>query len=231
MDVDKCINEEYLNEENSGMDIGEMKYHKVISLEEICSMVDRGETVVGKYGGKYLDITEASGEFRVPNKHEIRFKKENIDVVVDKLYTSRSLKNGEGTVNVKVGESKNYIKKLDNESVEIESGVTSIEPDNQETNISVRGCSHVDGEKVIPKEGEQGVLNNEVDKVVLGDTIYWGGLDLMMSRPRGAFKASYLSELAAKKERMMEGVGIGDGPIDVLDDLSREEHEKLLIFV
>ena len=34
MDVDKCIDGEYLNEENSGMDIGEMECQKVISLEE-----------------------------------------------------------------------------------------------------------------------------------------------------------------------------------------------------
>ena len=32
----------------------------------------------------------------------------------------------------------------------------------------------------------------------------------MMSSSRGAFKLSYLSDLAAKKECMMEGVGIGD---------------------
>ena len=65
-----------MNEENSGMDIGEMECQKVISLEEICAEVDRGETVVGKYGGKYWGITKASGKFRVPNKREKRFEKE-----------------------------------------------------------------------------------------------------------------------------------------------------------
>ena len=137
----------------------------------------------------------------------------------------KSLKNGEGTRNVKVGESKNCIKKLGNESMEIESGVTSINANKQETNISTGWGSHVDGEKLIPGEDEQGVLNNEIDKVVMGDEMYWGGLDLMMSRLRGAFKASYLSNLAAKKERME------DGPVDVLDDLSKEKREKLLIYV
>ena len=107
VDIDKCINEKYLNKENSGINIGEMECQKVISLEEICREVDRGETVVEKYGRKYWAITEASGEFRVPDKCEKWFEKENID---DKLYTLRSLKNGEGTRNVKVGRSKSKIK-------------------------------------------------------------------------------------------------------------------------
>ena len=149
---------------------------------------------------------------------------------VDKLYTLRSLKNSEGARNVKVGMSKNYIKKLGNEIMEIESGVTSIDAGKQETNIFIDGGSHVDGEEVIPGEDEQGVLNNEVDKVVVGDKMYWGGINLMR-RPRGAFKAFYMTELGAMKEHMMEGVGMGEGPIDVLDDLSKEEHEKRLISV
>ena len=53
VDVDKCIDVEYLNEKNSGMEIGEMECQKVISLEKICAEVNWGETVVGKYGGKY----------------------------------------------------------------------------------------------------------------------------------------------------------------------------------
>ena len=56
--------------------------------------------------------------------------------------------------------------------MEIESEVTSIDAYNQETNISIGGDSHVDGEKVIPGEGEQGMLNNEVDKVMVGDSMY-----------------------------------------------------------
>ena len=55
-------------------------------------------------------------------------------------------------------------------------------------------------------EGEQGVLNNEVDKIVVGDKMFLGRLDLMMSGPSGPFKLSYLSDLVAKKERMMESV-------------------------
>ena len=51
------------------------------SLEELCAEVDRCETVVGKYGAKHWGITEASGEFRVPNKPKKRFEKENIDAV------------------------------------------------------------------------------------------------------------------------------------------------------
>ena len=57
MDVDKCIDEELLNAKNSGRDIGEMECQKVISLDKICSEVDQGETVVGKYGGKYWGVT------------------------------------------------------------------------------------------------------------------------------------------------------------------------------
>ena len=113
--------------------------------------------------------------------------------------------------------------------MEIESGATSIDADKQETNITICRGSHDDGEKVIPHEGEQGVLNNEVDKVVVGDEIHQDGLDSMMSRLKGAFKASYVYDLVPKKEHKMEGFGMGDGPIDVLDDLSKEECEKLLI--
>ena len=112
--------------------------------------------------------------------------------------------------------------------MEIKSAVTSIEADKQETNIFLSRDSHVDGEEVILGEGEQGVLNNEVDKVVVGDKMYWGAIDLMR-RPRGAFKAFYMTELGAMKERMMEGVGIGDGSVDMLDDLSKEEHEIFFI--
>ena len=43
-----------------------------------------------------------------------------------------------------------------------------------------------------------------------------------MSRLSGPFKLSYMSDLATKNERMMEGVGMGDEPVDVLDDLSKE---------
>ena len=50
------------------------------------------------------------------------------------------------------------------------------------------------------------MLNNEVDKVVVGDKMFLGRLDSMMSGPSGSFKLSYLSDLAAKKERMMESV-------------------------
>ena len=53
VDVDKCIDGKYWNEENTGMNIGEIDCQKVISFEEICSGVDRGEIDVGKYGGKY----------------------------------------------------------------------------------------------------------------------------------------------------------------------------------
>ena len=73
---------------------------------------------------------------------------------------------------MKVGGSKTKIKKLGNEGMEIESGATSIDADKQETNITICRGSHDDGEKVIPHEGEQGVLNNEVDKVVVGDEIH-----------------------------------------------------------
>ena len=142
-----------MNKENSGIDIGKMECQKVISLEEICAEVDRGEMVVGQYGGKYWGIIEAFGEFRVPDKCEKRFEKENIDVVDDKLYTLRSLKNCEGARNVKAEGNKTYIKKFGIESMEIESGVTSIDADKQESNITVRKGSHVDGEKVIPGEG------------------------------------------------------------------------------
>ena len=109
--------------------------------------------------------------------------------------------------------------------------MTSIDANKRETNITISRGSHVDGEKVIPGEGEQGVLNNEMDKVIVGDEMYWGRLDSMMSSSRGAFKLSYLSDLAAKKKRMMEGVGMRDRPVDTLDDLSKEEREKLLIYV
>ena len=57
----------------------------MIILEELCAEVDWRETIVRKYGGKYCGITEASGEFRVPDKCENRFEKETIDVAADKL--------------------------------------------------------------------------------------------------------------------------------------------------
>ena len=50
---------------------------------------------------------------------------------------------------------------------------------------------------MIAGEGEQGMLNNEVDKVVVVNEMYWVRLDSMMSSSRGVFKLPYLSNLAA----------------------------------
>ena len=66
---------------------------------------------------------------------------------------------------------------------------------------------------------------------MVGDEMLWGWLDSMINGSSGPFKLSYLFDLVTKNERMMEGIGMRDGPVDVLDDLSKEKHEKLLIFV